>query len=154
MYTIHIENKGEPQKTFDAALASLGEHEAEEYQSKSGKTYWRVPKAGGYAPRSSGAKTFQADPKKLKQEMTLEVAKNLSIQRQVAMKGAVDLIVADKRKYNQLHDTYADLMQLLNPDQAPDPFDGVEVPMTDMGDFAAEQPPIEAYDQLTLTEPF
>lgn len=56
---------------------------------------------------------YEADPAKMKQEYNLDVAKNMSIQRQVAMKGVVDLVVAGKRDYDTLIDTYCDLMEIL-----------------------------------------
>jgi hypothetical protein len=98
-------------------------------------------------PRGA-VKKFEADPVKLKQEFNLEVHKNQSIQRQVAVKGVVDLIVAGKRDYAQLEDTYNDLMVLLNPKQVE--IKPVET-VTDKGDFAAinfepDLPPVEVYD--------
>lgn len=116
LYTIHVEGVGEPQKTFDKALAVVGEHEAEQYQSKTGKTYYRTPKpSGGYAgPRAAtGPKEFKADPAKMKQDLSLEVARNQSIQRQVAVKAAVDLIVAGKIEYDEMYRTYGYIMELL-----------------------------------------
>ncbi len=118
LYTIHIEGHGEPQKTFDAALAVVGEHEAEEYQSKAGKPYWRTPKASGAFQRAAGGvKKFEADPKKLDQDKTLTIATNQSIQRQVAYKGVIDLIAADKIDINAMYDYFGYSMELLsNPD--------------------------------------
>lgn len=74
---------------------------------------------------------YQADPVKLKQDYNLEVARNQSIQRQVALKGAVDLIVAAKRDYGELTVTFDDLMDLLKPKR--------EV-VQDTGDFAKINP--------------
>ncbi len=114
IYTFNIEGQGEPQKTTNPALATVGEHEAYQKPSKSGKLYWYTDEEAKLTfPTKS--KSFQADPIKLKQEYSLEVAKNLSIQRQVAVKGVVDLIVAGKREYGDLQITFDDLMVLLNP---------------------------------------
>lgn len=110
LYTIAVEGHAEPQKTYDPALNVIGEHEAESFQSKTGKTYWRKP--GNV--RRSAPKEFKADPQKLKQDFTLAVAQNLSIQRQVAVKGVVELIVAGKRDYKDLQVTFDDLMGLLS----------------------------------------
>jgi hypothetical protein len=56
LYSIMLVDWSEPQKTYDPELAVVGEHEAEQYQSKSGKTYWRVPKGSAsqasYTPAS------------------------------------------------------------------------------------------------------
>lgn len=112
MWTIFIQGQTEPQKTYDKALSVVGSHAAEQYTSKTGKTYWRSPRDYKPAP-----KTPPADPLKLKQEMTLEVAKNLSIQRQVAAKSAIELIVAGKRDYADLQVTFDDLISLINPKQ-------------------------------------
>jgi len=59
-------------------------------------------------------KIYKADPDKLKQEYTLEQARNMSIQRQVGLKATIDLIVAGHRSYDQLIDTYADMMEILS----------------------------------------
>lgn len=55
----------------------------------------------------SGGRVAKADPDKLKQERELEIARNQSIQRQVAVKAAVELVVSDKIKLDEL-DTYYD----------------------------------------------
>lgn len=145
LYTIHVEGMGEPQRTFDASLAVLGEHEAEEYTSKKGKTYLRVPKApGSFTPK---LKHFAADPKKMQQDLNLEIKRNQSIQRQVAVKGAVELISVGVRKYSDLTAVYNDLMRLLNPEQVLEETYEVE----DQGDFAKfladDQPPVQNYDE-------
>lgn len=62
-------------------------------------------------PRAS---TYKADPDKMKQEFSLEKARNMSIQRQVAAKGAIDLVVAGKVEYNAFYQTYAAIMHLLS----------------------------------------
>ncbi len=59
-------------------------------------------------------KVYKADPDKMKQDFTLQQATNMSIQRQVALKATIDLIVEDARKYSQLHETYTDIMGLLS----------------------------------------
>lgn len=93
-------------------------------RDKGGKLKFTKAKADGFQGSTQGAtgapqrpatasKVYKADPDKLKQEMTLETARNQSIQRQVAVKGAVELIVAGKREYDQLHTTYVSLMELL-----------------------------------------
>lgn len=89
---------------------------------------------------------YSADPKKLEQEFKLEVAKNLSIQRQVAVKGAVDLIVAGKMEYKDLGVVFDSLMGLLNPklhqDVVVDAEDFAKINPTDF-----DEPPIESYDE-------
>lgn len=72
------------------------------------------PQAHAAAPQ---AKVYKADPDKLAQDYTLETAKNMAIQRQVAVKGAVDLIVAGRVAYTGLHEAYASLMELLSEPQ-------------------------------------
>jgi len=80
LFTITVEGQSEPQKTYDAELAKVGTHEAESYQSKTGKTYWRKPgSSGSYRPQQ--AKVFKADPEK--QE---------SIEWQACLKAAVETI--------------------------------------------------------------
>ena len=87
LYTIHIEGNGEPQRTYDAALAVVGTHEAEYFKSKKGKVYWRTPKPKE-EQASSGAREFKADP--IKQE---------SIEWQACLKAAVEVV----RDYNTLY---------------------------------------------------
>ena len=65
-------------------------------------------------PNKPEPKTYKADPDKMKQEFTLEQARNMSIQRQVGLKATVDLILGDKRSYDQLTDTYFDMMEILS----------------------------------------
>lgn len=57
-------------------------------------------------------KVYKADPDKMKQEYTLEQARNMSIQRQVAAKGAIDLVIAGRA--SDIVKTYTDLMTLLS----------------------------------------
>lgn len=57
-------------------------------------------------------KRFQADPDKMAQDLNVAKATNMSIQRQVAIKSAVDLVVAGK--YDDLTTTYVNIMQLLS----------------------------------------
>lgn len=45
IYTLTVEELGEPIRTTDLALAKTGVHEAEEYQNSSGKTYYRTSRA-------------------------------------------------------------------------------------------------------------
>lgn len=84
-------------------------------------------------------RTFKADPDKMKQQMTLETATNMSIQRQVAVKATVELIVSGKRDYLQLHETYVHIMEMLSE---PD-WKKFSVP---------DGPPIDNYDFLPTDE--
>lgn len=67
LYTVHIEGQGEPQKTYDESLARVGEHEAESFVAKSGKTYWRTkrPQMAPRAPYKQSVKEFKADKDKM-----------------------------------------------------------------------------------------
>ncbi len=111
MWTVVLKDHGEPVKTYDAELAKVGSHEAEEYTAKSGKVYWRTIKAkksfGG------GVKKFEADPKKMAQDLTLTMATNSSIQRQVSYKGVIDLIVAGKIDLRDMYRYFGYSMELL-----------------------------------------
>lgn len=174
MWTIHIAGFGEPQRTYDPLLATKGEHEAEVFKAKnSGKEYWRTPKGSQpaqatQAQTTGGAtptKSYTADPKKLKQEFALEVAKNQSIQRQVALKACVELICYGKREYAELADTFHEAMGLLYPGykktdgEVPPAEDGET--MVDQGDFAKTTheadddltPPAELYDEEASSKP-
>lgn len=77
---------------------------------------WEFKIAGtpstGFA-RVPATKEFKADPAKMAQDKHLAIATNQSIQRQVAMKGTVELIVGGIRKYDDLQVTFDDLMGLL-----------------------------------------
>ena len=109
----------------------------------------------------STAKTYKADPDKMKQEYTLDVARNMSIQRQVCLKGAIELIVAGKRDYDELVETYVDLMELASEIDW-ESFKGRDIiPEDVMGDDDLEEvltkmtedpdaPPLDVYD----AEPF
>lgn len=68
---------------------------------------------GGFGGGASGVKQVKADPEKMAQDKILAIATNLSIQKQVALKGAVELIVASKREYGELKVTFDDLLNLL-----------------------------------------
>ena len=84
-------------------------------KDKGGHMKFTKDKAQFEAPHKEPApRTFKADPEKLEQDKTLTVATNRSIQRQVAMKGTVDLIVAGKISYSDLHLGYTSLMELLS----------------------------------------
>ncbi len=81
LFTIYIEGMGEPQRTYDKALAVVGEHEAEEFTSKSGKKFWRTPRVPNPYQGRGGAKEFKADP--LKQS---------SIEWQSSIKAAAEIV--------------------------------------------------------------
>lgn len=70
---------------------------------------------GNFAPpkTSGGSRTAKADPDKLKQEWELEVARNQSIQRQVAIKGVIELIIHDKIKLIDFDKQYDEIMTKL-----------------------------------------
>jgi hypothetical protein len=68
------------------------------------------PQVNGQFP----AREFKADPKKMEQDFTLEKARNMSIQRQVATKCATDLIVAGKVAYTGFHEAYTAIMEVLS----------------------------------------
>lgn len=103
MYTLIIKGQGEPVKTYDKKLATVGEHEAESYQSKSGKTYWRIAEPASEASSESYSKHDM-----------LEIAKNQSIQRQVAVKGAVELTYSGIAQWDDFEMTFDRLMRLLS----------------------------------------
>lgn len=92
------------------------------------------------AALSAIAKQYKADPDKMQQDFTLEKAKNMSIQRQVAVKGAVELIVAGKAELTDLHVTYTDLMRLLTEPN----WETFVANYTEDDDL----PPVEVYDNL------
>lgn len=97
--------------------------------------------ASGFKPAET-VKKFEADPKKLKQELDIETARNMSIQRQVAVKGTIDLIVSGKLDYDQLHAGYVHIMELLSEHDWQR--------FVSQGD---DQPPIETYeDEIDLSE--
>ena len=109
MWTVVLKDRGEPVKTYDSGLAQLGEHDAEEYTSKTGKVYWRLVKKKSFG----GVKEFKADKDKMKQDLTLATATNHSIQRQVAYKGVIDLVVADKIDLDDWYRYFGYSMELL-----------------------------------------
>lgn len=97
-------------------------------------------------------RTYRADPDKMKQEFTLEQARNMSIQRQVAVKGAVDLVVAGKAHDIML--AYVDLMTLL---AEPDWYkfkmelglqEQIEDPEIALDRAFDDLPPVENYEDL------
>lgn len=150
LYTINVEGMGEPQKTYDAALAAVGEHEAEKYTAKSGKDYWRSPKAF----RGSTGKSFKADPEKMKQDHDLAVATNQSIQRQKAADIAAQLVMAGSR--DDLRSTFDELMQMIalpwRPDAMSDPAPptkpGLVKPPALQRAKDDDLPPVESYEGM------
>lgn len=79
IYTLITLEHSEPIKTQDPALTIPGEHEAESYTAKSGKTYWRTMGATkAYKPQE---KVFKADPDS-----------RASIEKQKALAEAVNFI--------------------------------------------------------------
>lgn len=104
----------------------------------------KIPTAHKGEASYLGERTFKADPDKMKQEYTLAQATNMSIQRQVALKGAIELVVAGKS--DDVVESYVDLMRLLSePDWAK-----FDAPMDDR--FENDLPPVESYDNLPTDE--
>lgn len=146
IYTILIKGQAEPQKTQDEALAKVGLHEAETYQTKSGKTYWRTAEA------AKQAKQFVADP--IKQE---------SIEWQACLKAAVDAVrdfyglagqsptnLADYKK--DIAEALVTFTQTIKVKPITFTKEPEEV-MVDKGDFAqVELPPVEVYDDVNLDD--
>lgn len=130
MWMITVEGMGEPQKTYDAALSTPGEYDAESYESKAGKTYWRLKGSKSSYKGAGGAKVFKADPDKMKMAWTIETARNQSIQRQVALKLALEQNQVDKA--NDIEEQFDRFMKLLVTPWQPVPQDTV----TEAGDFA------------------
>lgn len=131
LYTITIEGMGEPKKTFDSALAIVGEHEAESYTSKAGKEYWRTPKATAYKGSTGGTKQFKADPE----------SRN-SIEKQKALAEAVNYVNGQEQHTEEdvrlayvLHVAQKFLEFIREPES-------VDV-LTSIDD---DKPPIENYD--------
>lgn len=93
-------------------------------------------------------KQFKADPDKMKQEFTLEQAKNMSIQRQVAVKGAIDLIVAGQGDYASFHAIYVDIMEVLSEPN----WHNFRMQATVDPTTFDNEPPLELYDQLPTEE--
>lgn len=88
------------------------------------------------------SRAYKADPDKMKQDFTLEKARNMSIMRQTALKGAVALIVADKVAYTGLHEAYTGLMELLSE---PD-WTKFQVKLTDTGDYLPTDYEMDHYE--------
>ena len=82
--------------------------------------------------------SYKADPDKLKQEYSLDVAKNMSIQRQVAVKATVDMFtgVYDVEKFYKM---YVDIMILLSE---PD-WSKFATPVDEK--YENDLPPVESY---------
>lgn len=110
--SIIITEDGEVYKTWSKTIAAEGWSGEVEVYEKNGEKLVKQP---WKQSSRSGTKEFKADPAKMKQDYALQVKTNQSIQKQVALKGAVDLIVAGKRPYEDLELTYYDLLNLLNP---------------------------------------
>lgn len=150
LYTIHIEGMGEPQKTFDASLAVLGEHEAESFPSKGGKTYWRTPKKQ-WTKRDE---QFKADPDSRE-----------SIEWQTSLKAAVEVVrdyhmttgpgSIDLKEYCKLVDKAAvHFKNLINVKPTSVTTDEeIEDTPEDAGDFAKinpvdDKPPLDSYEGM------
>lgn len=96
------------------------------------------PKYKSYKAQKVGkpaGKSFTADPKKLEQEFKLEVARNQSIQRQVAFKGVIDLMVSGKIGVDAL-DVWFDLAM----DKLANQWHATKNIVVDSGDFAKINP--------------
>lgn len=113
-----VTSEGKAYKTFSKTIGKEGwTGEVEEYE-KNGEKFIKQPDTGG-AYRGGGTKSFKADPVKLNQDLKLEIARNQSIQRQVALKAAVDLTIAGMKENGSnpgAVDRYFEhFMKLLNP---------------------------------------
>jgi hypothetical protein len=88
-------------------------------------------------------RVYKADPDKMKQEYTLAQATNMSIQRQTAVKAAVELIIhGESKDYDteHLYKCYTDIMILLSE---PD-WTKFATPMDEK--YENELPPVENYE--------
>lgn len=116
-----VTSEGKVFKTWSKTIGKEGwSGEVEEYE-KDGEKFIKQPYSAS-AGRGSGTKSFKADPVKLEQDLKLEIARNQSIQRQVALKAAVDVYTASgisqytpdtAQEYIKGHFDY--FMKLLNP---------------------------------------
>lgn len=103
--------------TQDAEMfgtATEGQEGTMEFDATYNKWSFKPDIKSGGSFSGGGTKVFKADPDKMDQDKKLAIATNQSIQRQVAMKGAVELIVAGKREYGELTSTFKDLMDLIS----------------------------------------
>lgn len=109
LYSIMLEGYGEPQKTFDVKLAHEGEHEAESFTSKSGKTFWRSVDSGAETSVNKGTQTsFNS---KTDTDTT-----RTSIERQQALIQAVAFVNGDMggdNRIQQVKDAYEVFVELL-----------------------------------------
>lgn len=93
-------------------------------------------------------KVYKADPDKMKQEFTLEQARNMSIQRQVALKAAVDLISLSapysSRGFSKI---YTDMMALLSePDWRKFQIQDDDQPTSESDDYIPTAAEVDALD--------
>lgn len=70
IYTLTVEELGEPIRTTDLALAKIGVHEAEEYENSSGKTRYRTSRAQA----SGGMETPMETRKSIEAQTALKTA--------------------------------------------------------------------------------
>jgi hypothetical protein len=98
-----------------------------------------LPKPTTKAASAAPERTYKADPDKMKQTYSLEVAKNMSIMRQVSLKAAVDLVVAGKS--DDLIKAYTDGMMLLSEPN----WTKFAAPMDEK--YENELPPVENYEE-------
>lgn len=110
-----VTSEGKAYKTFSKTIGKEGwTGEVEEYE-KNGEKFIKQPDTGG-AYRGGGTKSFKADPVKLNQDLKLEIARNQSIQRQVALKAAVDVYCSSEAiLVTDIETIFNDFMRLLNP---------------------------------------
>lgn len=101
-----------------------------------------MPRPTTKVPEAAPEKVFKADPDKMKQTYTLEVAKNMSIARQVAVKAAVELTASWNYNAEKFYKVYVDVMVLLSE---PD-WTKFAAPIDNR--FENELPPVENYDNL------
>lgn len=111
---IVVTEDGQTFRTFSKTIAKEGWSGEVEVYEKNGENLVKQPQKAGF-----GTKEFKADPVKLKQDLALQIATNQSIQRQVALKCAVEVYVAQVgagwEDYSRIQETFEDFMKLLNP---------------------------------------
>lgn len=154
MYTINIEGQGEV-KTFDASLAVLGEHEAESFQSKGGKTYWRIPKAA--KPYTPTKKSYEADPNKISSiEMQKAIAEARQLVRdwyEVRALNSLKTLVPDMEVYKKDVVNAAITLHAAITIK-PNKLIGIEEPVVDPPEVNEyDLPPVENYEGLKEDEP-
>lgn len=155
LYSIQVEGQGEI-KTFEAKFNELGEHEAESFQAKSGKTYWRIPKAP--SRQFNTKKSYEADPAKIASiEWQKAVAEgNILVKNwyDVALMGGRESVEVPDMEHYKLEVVNAAITLASAIDKKPDDFiddpDEAELDMLEIADDTSEDdlPPTELYEDL------